>query len=436
MIRFSKKIWLFGLPAILLVGFAVLSVSYLRQRTELAEQKRALDAQTENACHALANDLKDLEIALSKLEAASTPARLSKTFSDVKRLSAGAVRALSLLPGAYADDEGLMRFLTRAGDYADTLMDRVLNGQMLTEQQRTALSDLRGCCAELSATYDGDVQEGNFPRADGSFYGDGETEKESIPDYPSLLYDGPFSESSEQAEPLGLPDKTVDEAEATKIAQEWFPDRALAFDGRTEGTIVTYDFSAADEAGELYVSITEQGGELLYFMGMPTGGKNDPPSDEESERMHRAASAYLDAHGFPSMSPSYAQYYAGTTVINYAAVQNGVILYADLVKVYVDRETEAVIGLDTQNYRFHHRARHVPAPVLSEQDAIDRISDALTVEQVSLALIPKCNTREVLCYECKCRLDETFFIVYINAENGAEEELFEVLNSAEGDLVV
>ena len=433
MIRFSKKIWLFGLPAILLVGFAVLSVSYIRQRAELLEQKRALEAQTENACHALANDLKDLEIALSKLEAASTPARLSKTFSDVKRLSAGAVRALSLLPVSCGDDEGLMQFLTRAGDYADTLMDRVLNGQMLTEEQRASLSDLRACCADLAQTYDGDVTRGSFPKADGEFYA-GATEKESIPDYPSLLYDGPFSESSETAKPQGLPSETIGEAEATRIAAEWFPDRALTFDGRTEGTIVTYDFSADD--GAFCASVTEQGGELLYFMGAPKGAKNDPPGDAESERLHRAASSFLQAHGFGEMAPSYAQYYAGTTVINYAAVQDGVILYADLVKVYVDRETEEVIGLDTQNYRCHHRPRHVQAPALSEQDAVDRVSDALTIEQVRLALIPKCNTREVLCYECKCTLGETFFIVYINALNGAEEELFEVINSNEGDLVV
>ena len=112
------------------------------------------------------------------------------------------------------------------------------------------------------------------------------------------------------------------------------------------------------------------------------------------------------------------------------------ILYADLCKVYVDRETEEVIGLDAQNYRAHHHARQLDPPALTEQDARDRISGALTVEAVTPALIPKSNTLEVLCYECKCTKGDTFFIVYINAQTGAEEEIFEVINSAEGDLVV
>ena len=68
--------------------------------------------------------------------------------------------------------------------------------------------------------------------------------------------------------------------------------------------------------------------------------------------------------------------------------------------------------------------------------ALTLLPGALTIEAVTLALIPKCNTREVLCYECKCTKGETFFLVYINAQTGAEEEIFEVINSDEGDFVV
>ena len=436
MTRVSKKIRLTGLFMILFVGLAVMTALFFRQRKTLAEQQRVIEAQTESAYRALSNDLNDLSVALSKLEAASTPARMSKSFADIRRLSAGAVRALSLLPVSHANDEGLMQFLTRTGDFAESLMDRVLSGQMLTGEQLDSLAELRTCCAGLSETYDDGCRDGDFPSApkDG-FYG-GETDEENLANYPTLLYDGPFSESSEQAEPLGLPEETADENEALRIASELFPDRSLAFAGRTESTIVTYDYSANDGKGELCVSITERGGLLLYFMGTPAGAKNDPPSDGESERMHATASKYLEEHGFGRMEPSYAQYYAGTVVLNYAAVQNGVILYADLVKVYVDRETQAVIGLDAQNYRFHHRERDLSEAILTEEDAKSSLSDSLTVEHTALALIPKSNTREVLCYEFKCTCGETYFIVYVNALTGAEEEIFEVLNSEEGDLVV
>ena len=84
MIRVTKKIWLFGVPAILLIGLAVMTVLFFRQRKTIAEQQRVIDAQTESAYRALSNDLNDLNVSLSKLEAAATPARLSKTFADVR----------------------------------------------------------------------------------------------------------------------------------------------------------------------------------------------------------------------------------------------------------------------------------------------------------------------------------------------------------------
>ena len=39
-------------------------------------------------------------------------------------------------------------------------------------------------------------------------------------------------------------------------------------------------------------------------------------------------------------------------------------------------------------------------------------------------------------YEFKATQNETFYIVYINALTGQEEQIFEVINSEEGDLVV
>ena len=74
------------------------------------------------------------------------------------------------------------------------------------------------------------------------------------------------------------------------------------------------------------------------------------------------AEDFLSTLGYEEMHPSYAQYYNGAVVFNYAATQNGVVLYADLVKVTVDRNTKTVIGLDAQNYLFSHRTRELSPP--------------------------------------------------------------------------
>ena len=123
-------------------------------------------------------------------------------------------------------------------------------------------------------------------------------------------------------------------------------------------------------------------------------------------------------------------------MLNFAPRQEGVILYSDLVKVYLDRETGEVMGLDARNYRLNHRTRDLPKPQITKQQAAEYVSDSLQVEHVDLALIPLTQQTEVLCYEFKATKDETFYIVYINALTGQEEQIFEVINSEEGDLVV
>lgn len=123
-------------------------------------------------------------------------------------------------------------------------------------------------------------------------------------------------------------------------------------------------------------------------------------------------------------------------VLNFAPRQAGVILYSDLVKVYLDRETGEVMGMDARNYRLNHRTRALPRPQLSEAEAEAYVSGELQVAQRALALIPLTQQTEVLCYEFKATRDGTFYIVYINALTGQEEQIFEVVNSAEGDLVV
>ena len=73
---------------------------------------------------------------------------------------------------------------------------------------------------------------------------------------------------------------------------------------------------------------------------------------------------------------------------------------------------------------------------VTEEEARERVSESLTVLSARLALIPKTAMTETLCYEFKTTLGDAEFIVYINAVTGDEEEIFEILNSDEGQLVV
>lgn len=434
----GRHVGAYVLCALLAAGLAVAGACYAqeKQSREVLEQQRQDDLR--RSCYDLQEDLQDMETALSKLTAAGSKKQSTLLLGDVWKLSGSAAATLSLLPAAHGEVYRLNQFLLRAGDYAHGLMEGLLSGKALTNQDTQQLSSLRTQCAEEGQRVQTLLDTGTYPQ--GALEEDGyysEEEREDLPDYPTLIYDGPFSESSENRDPKGLEAGRISEEQARSRAKELFSEGELQYSGYVSAPMATYDYTLTTEnMGEVTLSMTERGGKLLCFMGEPTGQNQDAPTEEESGRLHRVAAGYLYKLGFADMEPSYAQYYAGVVVLNYAPRQAGVILYNDLVKVYVDRETEQVCGLDARNYYANHQERTIEAPTLTEMDARERLREGLQVEKVTLALIPLTSEREVLCYECKCLLGEDFYIVYLNAQTGEEEQIFQVIDSENGDLVV
>ena len=59
------------------------------------------------------------------------------------------------------------------------------------------------------------------------------------------------------------------------------------------------------------------------------------------------AKVYLADVGFGEMEPCFVQQYDGMVVANFAAVQDGVTLYSDQVKVQVSMDSGRVVGAES-----------------------------------------------------------------------------------------
>ena len=426
--------------------WAALAAGLLVTLIKLNENREALDARQaaertriENLYHRIDDDLNDVDVSLSKLSAASSPRQSVLLLSDVWRATGSAGAAMGLLPLSHADSCDMSQFITRCGDYAHALMGRVLQGKALTDQDKKQLQDMRTACARIRQVAGDAIQNGDYVAADnvdGGCYEQSQSEA-AISEYPTLIYDGPFSESAENQAPQSDPGERITAEQAEAAAGRLFPGCEVKASAYVPGALPVYELTLeTKDRGEVSLSLTEQGGKLLSYMASPMGDKNVPPNDQESERLKSSALAFLQELGVEDPAAAYAQYYQGVAVLNFAPRQEGVILYSDLVKVYLDRETGEVLGLDARNYRLNHRTRDLPRPRISEKQAADYVSDSLQIEHTDLALIPLTKQTEVLCYEFKATRDGTFYIVYINALTGEEEQIFQVINSEEGDLVV
>ena len=450
-----------ALPALLAIALVGVAFWGAEQSALAEEYKNSTTAMYTRAFTELCDNMNNLETALGKLQVTSSPTQYVLLLDDVWRLSGASVSLMSQIPTSHIDTAELNSFVVRLGDYAHVLTKRAVQGMPMTEEDHAKLNELYSTCTRIGAQLNqrlavGDVpvavitneeyftsaQDGaqtdeNPPNAEGESGSGQYKDQDEIDAYPTLIYDGPFSESAEKQEARGVTGDPVSEEEARAIAAKATGLQDMEPQGPSEGSIPAYDFHGTYEDGrEVDVSITQTGGHVLWLMGSATGGAQGVPEKEEAERYRQAAEKYLSENEYPAMRATYAQYYGGAALINFAATQGEAILYSDLVKVWVDRETGDIIGVDARNYLFSHIERQLPEPSISMEEAESALSINLAVQDRALAYIPITPQTERLCYEFKGTCGEDEYIVYINVETGEEEQIFRIINTEDGQLVI
>lgn len=458
--RTKGAIWHIVLPAVLAIALVGV-VFWGAEQSALAEQyKNTTTAMYTRAFTELCDNMNNLETAIGKLRVAASPAQYVLQLDDVWRLSGACVSLMSQIPSSHIDTADLNSFVVRLGDYAHGLTKKAVRGTPMTEEDQATLTELHAACVRINTELNERLAIGDVPVAvitgegyynsetgeSGGTQGEGEgggegsgqyKEQEGVEEFPTLIYDGPFSESTEKQEARGLTGNPVNEEEAHAIAAKAAGLAELESQGTSDGTIPAYDFHGTYEDGrEVDVSVTQTGGHILWLMSSATGGAEGVPEESETERFRQAAEQYLTENGYENMRATYAQYYGGCALINFAATQEDVILYSDLVKIWVDRESCKVIGVDARNYLFSHIERELAEPSISMEEAEGMLSANLTVEDRALALIPITPQTERLCYEFKGTVGEEEYIVYINVQNGEEEQIFRIINTEDGQLVL
>lgn len=461
-----------AVPLLLTIALALACVWGAQQSAMAAEFRNTTENMYERSFMELSETMTSLDQALSKLLVASSSRESVLLLDDVWRESGAAASLLSQIPASHLDRQELNSFIVRVGDYARAMTERVLRGETITEQERAKLIELHTACAQIAADLAYRVETGDIPLMvitadeyyqsmepstatqsdtpqEGNAQQDGDNDEKDpaeITKFPTLIYDGPYSESAEKRTPKGLTGGDTAQGAALEKARAFTGAKSLTLNGLVESELAFYDISyTLSDGREGDIAITKQGGHTLYMMSSATTQNEGVASGEEWERLKRTGIKYLQDMGYGEAQASYAQYYSGAALINFVAVQDGVLLYNDLVKLWIDRATHEIIGLDARNYFYSHVERKLVEPKLSVEEAKKSVSPALTIESEAIALIPLDAATECLCYEFKGRLgldnqgsgeNVEEYIVYINVETGEEEEIFKIIDSQNGQLVV
>ena len=390
-------------------------------------QKKQLQTSLENHYQRLFYDIKkhteNVQVSLSKALLATTKERNVMNFTQIVSEANSAQDKLNQLPIQHADNNKISKFLTQASDYANYLIDRHLAGEDITDEQREALRGLQ----MNSATFNGELanlhqslMESNFMVGMGQGIDEANENvlstslvslDKQIGKSPELIYDGPFSDQILNKKPVGLSGSQVDINQAQQAAVDFF--------GRNR--------VAGIEAFEQ--------GENADDLRIPSYTFNLYPSNKTLtvEQGQEKALEYLRNKGFGSMEPNYSLQYDGIVLYNFVYKQDDVTIYPDLVKVKVALDNGEIVGFDASPYYLNHQERNFGRPEIDVDTARERVKTDFDIDSVRLSLIPK-GVNEILCYEFKGKYGDADFIVYINAKNGAEEQILQLIQNENGTL--
>lgn len=448
--RLKKGHMLSVICVLLIVVVALGIILYKKQQ----EYRQTSENSYNMAFYELVDYVQNVETYLAKSLISSTSEHGAETLTNLWREANLAQSYLARLPIESQELENTEKFLNQVSDYSYSLSRKNIYNEDLTEDDLNNLKELHSYSVELENTLNqlsDDLNHGRFSwgeltkkgtvafaqQVDNISKESFSNLEENFHEYSGLIYDGAFSEHLTNHEKKGLTGDDIKEDKAKQIAEDFIGKdkvKEISNLGFSENaTIPVYDFSITNHEDKTSnISISKKGGHVVY-LNTNREVNSEIISQEEADKKGRE---YLESKGFKDMKETYYLKQEGIVTINYAATQNDVVMYPDLIKVKVALDNGEVLGIETTGYLNNHARRDVSKITITQEEAKKSLNRNLEIQSQGLAVIPTEWQTEILCYEFKGKVEDREFLVYINADNGREEDILIITNTPNGTLTM
>ncbi len=419
------------------VGFAI--------KAEIKSKNYKLEIQNtySRSLEELNASVNNISIILQKARYTASPSALSSMAAKLLSEAEISKNALSQL-GSEGELIVLNRFLSQVGNYALSVSKKLIDGEKLPasySENVDALSETAKRITEIMGNaqinynnlkywkqeIDNKLNTGiSADTLSGSF----EMLEDELVDYPTLVYDGPYSDHILKKEPALLKEKPkVSRTEALKNAAKiaCCNENELKFYASEQGKIPVYHFKNS----ALNVTVSQAGGYAVYMR------KNRAVGDSvlSYEQALNKARRYMESLSFTSFVESYYFIDEGICVINFAYLDGETVCYTDLIKVGIAMDNGEVMLFEASGYIANHTERAFESTIHTADEASAVLSKDLKISETSLALIPTDSGGEVRCYEFLCTTPkQEEILVYINVLTLKQEEILILLKSDGGVL--
>ena len=416
----------------------------------LISEKRISDQNKLQLENGYVKSLNTLETSLNNITENLNKASYIGKGSDLLSLSTSlfcegeiAKNALAGLPNGNKNSSTLYKFLSQVGNYAVTVSKNSAQGKISEEENKKITQlyktskTISKVVEDVNKSYDNiedftKIMEDNIKeKIDvNTLAASLDGLEESLNDYPTLIYDGPFSDHILKKEPIMTANAAkYSKSSALKKAENFFGlNNRLNYSGEQKGKLKCYRF----EGDNISCCVTENGGYIAYMRNSREIGQ----SRFSAEEAIQTAENFLMKNGIKNMKETY--YYAvdGECTVNFAYMSDDTLCYTDLIKVGVALDTGEIVFYEAYGYLTNHTTRSFDKANHTLEEARKELNKELKVISNKICLIPADSGSEIRCYEFLCETQEKGKIfVYISVKNLDTVKVLLVEESTAGILV-
>ena len=425
-----RKLFYVVLSIGLLVVLMAVSAVLILRTNDLSEMKLKYENSLKASLQEVFDDMRTLENDLSKLMITVNDKTATQMLAKVQMKSAACGQALSKLPIVATGVQNTLKFTNQLSSYCNTVLNSYSQETKFPQNFDKQITEFFSTCKNVNvelSKLENDVLNKKISLLT---VNDGQTESEGLfgsidndfLEYPSVIFDGPFSDGQERTTP-----KTKRDTVSVEMAAEYV--KKLGFNveykGEINGVVPAYLF----ENEQTSVQVTKEGGLLL----MVISEKQIEESILNEEEAEKKALEFAQKLNFGEVKNVWQEYYSNYAIFNFAPVVDGVVIYPDIFKVKIALDNGEAVGFEGKSYIMNNQNRNIEEVKISEDNAKKQLKDGFNVETSRLCII-SVNEKEELCYEFFGNYNEMDFSVYISATDGNEKTSFRILSTETGRM--
>ena len=212
----------------------------------------------------LVDEVNNVDMKVSKLLASTSDTYQAKMLSEVAQSAKNMQSNIASLP-LYSDNVlESVRFINQMSGYTQTLQDKIAQGGSLSSEDIQTLNEMHESLTEMKR-YLNEMSAkmmSGYSIMEASKHSDGDYDEFSLDfagiktvgtDYPTMIYDGPFSDSVVNSQIKGLKGSLVTKEDVYNKIDKLFKNVSnIKFEDETDGKFSTYNMSRRQRLVDIF----------------------------------------------------------------------------------------------------------------------------------------------------------------------------------------